>query len=41
MFQARLEGYSYARIVQALTEMGVPWPSAADRERNPHRSGQA
>lgn len=40
IFQARLESYSYRRIVTALTEIGVPCPSAADPERNTHRTGK-
>jgi hypothetical protein len=37
----RLEGYSIASIARMLNEMGVPCPSAVDRERNPHRRGEA
>ena len=39
MFTQRLEGHSAARIARALNEAGIPCPSAADPERNPHRSG--
>jgi hypothetical protein len=28
-----------ARIARALNEAGIPCPSAADPERNPHRTG--
>ncbi len=41
MFTRRLEGHSAARIGRALNEAGIPCPSAADPERNPHRSGAA
>ena len=39
MFAQRLAGHSVARIARALNEAGVPSPSAADPERNPHRAG--
>jgi hypothetical protein len=41
MFARRLEGHSAARIARALNEAEIPCPSAADPERNPHRSGAA
>jgi site-specific DNA recombinase len=41
MFARRLAGHSVARIARALNEAGVPCPSAADPERNPHRTGAA
>jgi hypothetical protein len=40
MFAERLAGRSVAGIARALNEQGVPCPSAADPERNWHRSGQ-
>ncbi len=39
MFAQRLAGHSAARITRALNDAGIPCPSAADPERNPHRSG--
>ncbi len=33
--------HSVARIARALNETGIPCPSAADRDRNPHRPGAA
>jgi DNA invertase Pin-like site-specific DNA recombinase len=39
IFAQRLAGHSVARIARALNEAGVPCPSAADPERNPHRTG--
>ena len=39
MFAQRLAGHSVARITRALNDAGIPCPSAADPERNPHRSG--
>src|SRR3984957_19976766 len=39
MFAQRLAGHSAARIARALNDAGVPCPSAADPERNPHRTG--
>ena len=41
MFAERLAGRSVAGIARELNEQGVPCPSAADPERNRHRSGQA
>jgi DNA invertase Pin-like site-specific DNA recombinase len=41
MFAQRLAGHSVARITRALNDAGVPCPSAADPERNPHRAGTA
>jgi len=41
IFARRLEGHSVAGIARMLNEMGVPCPSAVDRERNPHRPGTA
>ena len=41
IFTQRLAGHSMARIARALNEAAVPCPSAADPERNPHRSGNA
>ena len=40
-FAQRLAGHSVARIARALNDAGVPCPSAADPQRNPHRSGAA
>ena len=40
MFAERLAGRSVAGIARELNERGVPCPSAADAERNRHRSGQ-
>jgi site-specific DNA recombinase len=39
IFTQRLDGYSVALIARALNEAGVPCPSSADPERNPHRPG--
>jgi site-specific DNA recombinase len=39
IFSQRLAGHSVARIARALTEAGIPCPSAADPGRNPHRPG--
>jgi hypothetical protein len=39
MFGQRLAGHSAARITRALSDAGVPCPSAADPGRNPHRAG--
>ncbi|WP_228718513.1 recombinase family protein [Kitasatospora acidiphila] len=39
IFAQRLAGHSMARITRALNDTAVPCPSAADRDRNPHRSG--
>jgi site-specific DNA recombinase len=41
MFAQRLAGHSVASIARVLNEGGVACPSSVDRERNPHRSGQA
>jgi site-specific DNA recombinase len=41
MFAQRLAGHSVARIARALNDAGIPCPSAADPERNPHRTGTA
>jgi site-specific DNA recombinase len=41
MFAQRRAGHSLARITRALNDAGIPCPSAADPERNPHRSGAA
>jgi site-specific DNA recombinase len=41
IFAQRLAGHSVARIARALNEAGIPCPSAADPERNPHRTGAA
>lgn len=40
MFGERLAGRSLAGIARQLNDREVPCPSAADRERNRHRSGQ-
>ena len=39
MFAQRLAGHCVARITRALNDAGIPCPSAADPERNPHRTG--
>jgi len=39
IFAERLAGHSMARIARALNDAAVPCPSAADPERNPHRTG--
>ncbi|WP_198652932.1 recombinase family protein [Actinocorallia populi] len=39
MFAQRLAGQSLARIARTLNDMQVPCPSAADPQRNAHRSG--
>src|ERR1039457_3210112 len=41
IFAQRLAGHSVARITRALNDAGIPWPSAADPDRNPHRSAAA
>lgn len=41
IFARRLEGCGAAGIARALNERAVPCPSAADRDRNRHRSGWA
>ncbi|WP_461036108.1 recombinase family protein [Streptomyces mayteni] len=38
IFAQRLERHSVARITRALNDAGIPCPSAADPERNGHRS---
>jgi len=39
IFAERLAGHSMARIARALNDAAVPCPSAADPQRNPHRTG--
>ncbi len=39
MFAQRLAGHSAARITRALNDAGLPCPSAADPQRNRHRTG--
>jgi site-specific DNA recombinase len=41
IFARRLAGHSAARITRALNETGIPCPSAADPDRNPHRTAAA
>ena len=41
MFAQRVAGHSTARITRALNHAGIPYPSAADPKRNPHRTGTA
>jgi hypothetical protein len=41
IFAWRVEGIGFRTIATRLTERGLPCPSAADRERNPHRHGRA
>ena len=41
IFAQRLAGHSMARIARGLNDAAVPCPSAADPDRNPHRSGEA
>ena len=41
IFAWRVEGIGFRTIATRLTEQGFPCPSAADRERNPHRHGRA
>jgi site-specific DNA recombinase len=41
MFAQRLAGHSVARITRALNDAAIRCPSAADPDRNPHRSGAA
>jgi DNA invertase Pin-like site-specific DNA recombinase len=41
IFAWRIEGIGFRTIATRLTEQGLPCPSAADRERNPHRHGRA
>ncbi len=40
VFAQRLAGHSLARITRALNETGIPCPSAADPDRNAHRTGE-
>jgi site-specific DNA recombinase len=40
IFAQRLQRHSVARITRALNDAGIPCPSAADPERNPHRSAE-
>ena len=40
IFAQRLARHSVARITRALNDAGIPCPSAADQDRNPHRPGQ-
>ncbi|GAB3960041.1 recombinase family protein [Actinoallomurus acanthiterrae] len=40
IFAQRLAGHSVARIARALNDVEIPCPSAADPERNAHRSGR-
>jgi site-specific DNA recombinase len=40
IFAQRLAGHSVARIARALNDAAIPCPSAADPERNAHRSGR-
>ena len=41
IFARREAGHSLARITRALNDAGIPCPSAADPQCNPHRSGAA
>lgn len=41
IFQQRLARRSVASIARSLNDRSVPCPSAADRDRNPHRPGDA
>jgi site-specific DNA recombinase len=41
IFEWRAEGLGWRAIACRLTDQGVACPSAADRERNPHRHGRA
>src|SRR5216683_2832452 len=41
IFAQRLAGHSVARITRALNDAGIPCPSAADPDRNPHRTAAA
>jgi site-specific DNA recombinase len=41
IFAQRLTGRSVASIARELNETGVPCPSSADPDRNPHRSGES
>ncbi|MFJ9712638.1 recombinase family protein [Streptomyces sp. NPDC101234] len=38
IFAQRLAGHSVARITRALNDAGIPNPSAADPDRNPHHT---
>lgn len=40
IFAQRLAGHSIARITRGLNDAAIPCPSAADPERNAHRSGE-
>ncbi len=40
IFAWRVEGVGFRTIATRLTRQGFPCPSAADRERNPHRHGR-
>ena len=40
IFAQRLAGHSMARVTRALNEAGIPCPSAADPDRNAHRTGE-
>jgi site-specific DNA recombinase len=40
IFVQRLAGHSVSRIARALNDAEIPCPSAADPERNAHRSGR-
>jgi site-specific DNA recombinase len=40
VFAQRLAGHSLARITRARNETGIPCPSAADPDRNAHRTGE-
>ncbi|MBA8823827.1 DNA invertase Pin-like site-specific DNA recombinase [Saccharopolyspora lacisalsi] len=41
IFAQRLAGTSTASIARALNDQGIPCPSSADPDRNPHRTGEA
>ena len=41
IFQMRRDGHTVARIVRALTDAGIPCPSAADPDANPHRAARS
>ena len=40
VFAQRLAGHSMARITRALNKAAIPCPSAADPDRNAHRTGE-
>ncbi|MEY9966184.1 site-specific DNA recombinase [Streptacidiphilus sp. MAP12-16] len=40
IFAQRLAGHSIARITRALNDAAMPCPSAADPQRNPHRTAE-